>query len=201
MHLQIYECLHFCEWLCILKNMKMTDLLLHPVRIRILQAFLGERELTTAQLAAEMGDIPPGRIYRHVTLLADAGVLEVKSERRVRGAVERSYGLGIKTKPDVAEIKKMTRDEHLQAFTAYVTGLLASYERYLDSDKPDLVRDGVGYSMNALWLSDDEYADFVKDIAAVVTKRTKNKPTAERKRRLIASAFMPLLNNKEGSND
>lgn len=178
--------------------MNTTDLLLHPVRIRILQAFLGGRELTTAKLAVEMGDIPPGRIYRHVTLLADAGVLEVKSEKRVRGAVERSYGLGSRLRPDAAELRKMSREDHLQAFAAFMAGLLASYERYLDSGKPDLARDGVGYSMNALWLSDDEYADFVRDVAAVVKARAEFKQTAERKRRLVASVFMPLLNNKEG---
>ena len=36
-----------------------ADLLLHPVRLRIVQAFLGDRALTTSQLSAELSDIPP----------------------------------------------------------------------------------------------------------------------------------------------
>ena len=60
-----------------------VDLLLHPVRLRIVQAFLGDRALTTAQLAAELSDVPTGSLYRHVALLTKAGVLHVVAERRV----------------------------------------------------------------------------------------------------------------------
>ncbi|HEY2693839.1 MAG TPA: helix-turn-helix domain-containing protein, partial [Pseudonocardiaceae bacterium] len=67
--------------------MATADLLLHPVRLRIVKAFLGDRVLTTAQLAAELDDVPPGSVYRHVGLLTKAGVLHVVAERRVRGTV------------------------------------------------------------------------------------------------------------------
>src|SRR3954469_20006775 len=70
-----------------------ADLLLHPVRLRIVQAFLGERALTTAQLREELPDVPPASLYRHIALLVGADVLSVVSERRVRGATERTYTL------------------------------------------------------------------------------------------------------------
>jgi hypothetical protein len=35
-----------------------ADLLLHPVRLRIVQAFLGDRALTTTQLRGELPDVP-----------------------------------------------------------------------------------------------------------------------------------------------
>jgi hypothetical protein len=54
----------------------------------IVQAFLGDRALTTAQLVAELGDVPAGSLYRHVALLTKAGVLQVVAERRIRGAVD-----------------------------------------------------------------------------------------------------------------
>lgn len=41
----------------------------HPVRLRIVKAFLGDRALTTKQLAAELPDVPAGSIYRHVARL------------------------------------------------------------------------------------------------------------------------------------
>ncbi len=44
--------------------MASADLLLHPVRLRIVKAFLGDRALTTTQLAAELDDVPAGSIYR-----------------------------------------------------------------------------------------------------------------------------------------
>ena len=72
--------------------MTKADLLLHPVRLRILQAFLGDRALTTSQLQAELADVPAS-LYRHVAKLAAAGVLTIVEERRVRGALERTYTL------------------------------------------------------------------------------------------------------------
>src|SRR6202451_3828398 len=74
-----------------LGRMASADLLLHPVRLRIVKAFLGDRALTTVQLAAELDDVPAGSLYRHIALLTKAGVLQVVAERRVRGAVERTY--------------------------------------------------------------------------------------------------------------
>ena len=73
--------------------MASADLLLHPVRLRVVKAFLGDRALTTAQLAAELSDVPAGSLYRHISRLTKAGVLHVVAERRVRGAVERTYAL------------------------------------------------------------------------------------------------------------
>jgi DNA-binding transcriptional ArsR family regulator len=70
-----------------------ADLVLHPVRLRILQAFLGGRHLTTGDLARELPDVAQAGLYRHVSRLAKGGVLEVVGERQARGAVERTYAL------------------------------------------------------------------------------------------------------------
>jgi hypothetical protein len=70
-----------------------ADVLLHPVRLRLIQAFLGDRALTTADLRDELPDVPPASLYRHIARLVDAAVLSVVSERRVRGALERTYVL------------------------------------------------------------------------------------------------------------
>jgi Helix-turn-helix domain len=170
-----------------------VDLLLHPVRLRILQAFLGGRELTTSQLAAELPDLPKGGLYRHVALLADGGVLTVVGERPVRGAVERTYALSLeRSHLSPAELAALSPDDHAQAFGTFAAALMSAYERYLAEPGADPVRDGVSYSMNALWLSDDEYAAFLRDVAALVAPRMALPPGGGRRRRLIASAFLPL---------
>jgi DNA-binding transcriptional ArsR family regulator len=69
------------------------DLLLHPIRLRIVHAVSGGRTRTTSDLCARLPDVPKTTVYRHVALLADAGVLEVADEQRVHGAVERHYRL------------------------------------------------------------------------------------------------------------
>jgi DNA-binding transcriptional ArsR family regulator len=179
-----------------------VDLLLHPVRLRLVQAFLGGRELTTAQLAAELADVSAVQLYRHVSLLLDAGVLHVVGERRVRGAVERTFALRLeRTRIEPDDLARLSRDEHLQAFATFSAGLLAAYERYLNSGEPDLVRDGVSYSMNALWLSDQEYADLLADVARIIVPRAAFRPGPGRRRRLAASAFIPVPEQTEGDAD
>jgi hypothetical protein len=172
--------------------MASADLLLHPVRLRIVQAFLGDRALTTSQLADELDDVPAGSLYRHVALLTKAGVLQVVAEKRVRGAVERTYTLRLpaaQIQPD--EVTAMTADEHAQAFRAYVAGLLADFDRYLASGPPDPVRDGASYRMGALWLTDAEFLDFARDLSAVVQPRLANAPGKGRRRRIVYSVFLP----------
>lgn len=169
-----------------------ADLLLHPVRLRILQAFLGDRALTTSQLSAELADIPAASLYRHVARLVEADVLQVVAERRVRGAVERTYVLrfpAARVRPD--EIAKMSAEDHRQMFMAFTAGLLAAYDRYLARGDVDLIRDGVAYAIDAMWLDDAEYAEMMREIYTVLIPRRANAPRKGRKRRMIASVLMP----------
>jgi Helix-turn-helix domain len=172
--------------------MATADLLLHPVRLRIVKAFLNDRALTTTQLAAEIDDVPAGSLYRHVALLTKAGVLQVVAEQRVRGTVERTYTLRLlAARVGPQEAAAMTTEEHAQAFMAFAAGLLADFDRYLQAGPPDLVRDGVSYSVAAMWLTDAEYASFLRDIAAAVAPRLANPPAKGRQRRMVYSVFLP----------
>jgi hypothetical protein len=172
--------------------MATADLLLHPVRLRIVKAFLNDRALTTSQLAAEIDDVPAGSLYRHVALLTKAGVLQVVAEQRVRGTVERTYTLRLlAARIQPQEVAAMTAEEHARAFMAFAAGLLADFDRYLQAGPPDLARDGVSYSVAAMWLTDAEYASFLRDIAAAVQPRLANPPAQGRQRRMVYSVFLP----------
>ena len=172
--------------------MTTADLLLHPVRLRIVQAFLGDRALTTSELAAELSDVPAASLYRHVARLVGAGVLAVVAERRVRGALERTYVLRLSTASiGLDEVEAMSADEHRQAFLAYVAGLLSDFDRYLDRGQIDLLRDGVSYRMAGLWLDDAEFAELMRDIARVLQPRLAKPPGPGRKRRILYSVLLP----------
>lgn len=172
--------------------MASADLLLHPVRLRILQAFLGHRALTTGQLATELSDVPAGSVYRHVALLADAGVLTVTGERRVRGALERTYELS-RTAALITEdeLAAMSPDEHRQAFMGFVAGLLGAFDRYIARGDPDYLRDAVSYAMTGLWLDDDELADLRARIQLLFEPLLANTETPGRTRRLLATVLLP----------
>lgn len=175
-----------------LRSMASADLLLHPIRLRIVRAFLGERALTTAELGAELGDVPHASLYRHVGLLAKAGVLQVVAERRVRAVTERTYMLRLhaaQIQPD--EAAAMTPEQHLAAFMAYTAGMLADVERYLTTGAPEPLRDGASYRIGAVWLSDAELADLARDLAAVLRPRLANAPARGRRRRVIYTVVVP----------
>jgi hypothetical protein len=169
-----------------------ADLLLHPVRLRIVKAFLGDRALTTRELAAELPDVPAASIYRHVARLAEAGVLNVVSERRVRGITERTYTLRIyAAQIQPGEIAEMSPAEHASAFLAYVAGLLGDFDRYLATEPGDLRRDGAGYRVAGLWLTDAELADYLRDLAAISLPRLANAPGHGRRRRMLYTVMLP----------
>jgi hypothetical protein len=171
--------------------MATADLLLHPVRLRVVQAFLGERTLTTAELGAELDDVPTASLYRHVGQLLDAGVLAVVSERKVRGAAERRYRLV--PEATSADPTGMTAEDHRRGFATFVAALLADFDRYLDraGDRPDLGADGVGYRQAGLWLDDDEFAEMLGDLRGVVTARMALPQRAGRRRRILSTVLMP----------
>ena len=77
------------------------------------------------------------------------------------------------------------------AFATFAAALMAAYDGYLAAGGTDPVRDGVSYSMNALWLTDEEHLDFLRDVAKIVAPRASNGPAEGRRRRLAASAFFP----------
>jgi hypothetical protein len=179
--------------------MASEDLLLHPVRLRIVKAFLGDRALTTAQLAAELDDVPAGSVYRHVALLTKAGVLQVVAERRVRGAVERTYTLRIfAARIGPGEAAAMTLDEHAHAFMAYIAGLLSDFDRYLASGPADPVRDGADYRVAAMWLTDAEFAGFLRDLATIAQPRLANAPGKGRRRRMLYYVLVPAPQKRPG---
>ena len=172
--------------------MASADLLLHPVRLRIVKAFLGDRALTTSQLAAELDDVPAGSLYRHIARLTKAGVLQVVAERRVRGAVERTYTLRLfAAQIQPGEARAMTLDEHAQAFTAYIAGLLADFERYIASAPAGPVGDGASYRVAGMWLTDEEVLSLARDFREMMEPRLANAPGKGRRRRMLYTVFLP----------
>lgn len=172
--------------------MASADLLLHPIRLRIVKAFLGDRALTTGELAVELGDVPPGSLYRHIALLTRAGVLQVVAERRVRGAVERTYTLrAVAARISTNEAAGMSQEEHARAFMAYVAGLLAAFDRYLAAGPPDPMRDLADYRVAAMWLTDTELLAFLNELRAIAEPRLANLPDKGRRRRMLYTVLLP----------
>lgn len=171
--------------------MKSADLLLHPIRLRIIGAFLGDRKLTTADLRAELPDVPPTSLYRHLGQLIDAGVLDVVSERRVRGTVERTYVASAAPSVSPDDLASWTADDHRRAFYGYVAALLADFDHYLDAGHVDLGHDGAGYRMAGLWMTDEERGELTSGFVSLLQRYMANPATPDRKRLILRTIVLP----------
>lgn len=168
------------------------DLLVHPVRLRIVFAMSGGRSRTTSQLCAQLPDVPKTSVYRHVGLLADAGVLEVADERRVHGAVERHYKLrGERATIGDEVAAAMSIDDHRRAFAAGMAAVLAEFNAYLDRPGADPTVDQVGYRQGVLWLSREELTTLIDGIRSVLRDVVDNEPTPDRTPHLMTAIFFP----------
>jgi DNA-binding transcriptional ArsR family regulator len=170
-----------------------ADLLLHPVRLRIVHALSGGRQLTTTQLCTLMPDVARVTVYRQVAPLVDGGVLQVAGEQRVRGAVERRYRLR-QDRPviDADAAAAMTPEDHRRGFAAAMAVLIAEFSAYLDRDGADPVADGVSYRQGTLWLSPGELAELTSKMLGVLQDSVANMPAPGRAPYLLSPVLFPI---------
>lgn len=172
--------------------MATADVLLHPVRMRILQALFDADPLTTTQLREHLPDLAPATLYRHIAVLAEAGVLEVVDERRVRGTVERSYRVSREhAVVDPAARAAMTLEDHQRAYTTFAASLMGDFDRYLAHDDADPAADGVVYRQAAVWLTAEEFTAMVEEIEHAVVSRLGQARDSTRIRRVVSLVVVP----------
>ncbi len=171
---------------------KLVDLVLHPIRMRIITSLAG-REMTAQQLAETLGDVPPATLYRHLNRLTEAGILVLAAERHVRGTVEKVYTLCNQSIILNAEdFANLSREDHLRYFTTFVATLLDDFSHYIHKTGPlDLAADGVGYQKIPFELSDEEFLALAQAINAAIIPYLNYPPAPGRKRRLFTTIVMP----------
>ena len=106
-----------------------ADLLLHPVRMRVILA-LANRVLTTQQLADSLPDVPQTTLYRHINVLLDGGIVKVIRESKVRGTVERTLTLveGA-ARIDLETSAALSPEQQQQVFLTCMGQLLAEFRQ------------------------------------------------------------------------
>ena len=169
-----------------------TELVLHPVRIRIVFAAMDGLPFTTSEMSRRLPDVSKASMYRHISLLAEGELLEVESEELVNGIVERHYRLlRVRAVIDPAAAAAMTNDDHRRGFAAVSASLLAEFNAYLDRPESNPTFDSVSYRQFALWLTEGERTALVQEVSAAILARATLVPSTERKRHLLTTIFFP----------
>jgi DNA-binding transcriptional ArsR family regulator len=173
---------------------QLLDLVLHPVRMRIMNALSGSPGLTSLQLAGRLSDVPQATLYRQISRLARAGLLQVLEERPVRGTVEKVYVLN-RSAPahvDPQGFSQLSKEDHLRFFNAFTVALLDEFSRYLNhTPQVDPVADGVGYTQVVLTMSDAELAEFAHTVNLALLPYLAAEDAPGRKKRIFSTIMIP----------
>lgn len=169
-----------------------VDVILHPVRMRIIQ-YLINQKLTAQQLKELLPDIPQASLYRNLKKLVETDVIHIVDEIPNRGTIEKVYSIHNPSNASIGfeDLNKLSRDDHLGLFIKFMANLMGEYERYLNQDHIDLRADGVTFRQASLYFTEVEYAEFIKELAAVYSKVINREPQKGRRRRTIATIIIP----------
>lgn len=175
------------------------DLILHPVRIRILIT-MGTQQMTAQQLARALPDVAQATLYRHIKILAQGEILQVIGENPIRGTIEKVYALSdmdrLNIKPD--ELPSLSKEEHMRYFTTFAITLVQQFAQYLQrAETVDAVADGLGYHSTALYMTDEELRQFSQDLSHLVQAYLEPSNNKARVQRLFSTIFMPSGNPDE----
>lgn len=96
-----------------------AEILMHPVRIKISQALMRNREngLTPLEMLKIIKDVPQATLYRHIQVLLDSGVIRIVKEKKVRSVSEKYYVLNEEeARLSGEEWKKSSNEKKLNFF-------------------------------------------------------------------------------------
>jgi DNA-binding transcriptional ArsR family regulator len=176
-------------------NKTRANLILHPVRLRIVTE-LARQQLTPQQLAQLLPSVPQATLYRHISILLEAGILEVVAEQPVNGAIERTYTLTPGAGQfNAEELSKLSADEYLHYFTLFTTSLIDSFAEYIQaSDIQHIKEEGMAFQRTIVHLSTEEREQFQTEVTALIGKIMSLTPAPDRKRYTLASIVIPDTN-------
>lgn len=168
-----------------------ADLLLHPIRLRIIVALTGQ-QLTVQQLAGALPDVPQATLYRQIHKLVQGDVVTVVATRPVRGTLEKVYTL----RTEIAHVTPeqfaaASRGEHMRYFASFVASLLGDFAAYLRQEPISLLTDGVGYTATPMYVSDDELATLQAGLRNLLLPLALQAPGPGRRRRTLSLVLIP----------
>ncbi|SDZ10897.1 Helix-turn-helix domain-containing protein [Evansella caseinilytica] len=172
------------------------DVLLHPVRMKIIQALAG-RSMTVQQLLDNIKEVPQATMYRQLNILKKHGIVIVEGEQPIRGAVEKTYTLDTRKSfitPD--EAKHISKEEFIRYFIMYYANLVRMTEEYFEGEV-DFDTDGYGFHQLELQLNREEWTNFRQDYQQLL-KKYHFDPRPDRRKRTMAAAFIPEKSSDGG---
>ncbi|MBH0158252.1 helix-turn-helix domain-containing protein [Fictibacillus sp. 5RED26] len=167
-----------------------ADFILHPVRMKIIQQ-LSKGPATVMELKEWVSEVPQATLYRHLNLLSKNEIIYVVEERKVRGAVERTYALDQNSAYISAEeAANLSKEEHMKMFMTFVSNVTGEVEAYLNGNT-NLKTDIFGYNQLDLYLNDEEWEELNQGMQELIGKYVPNRPSKHNKRVKLVQMLVP----------
>lgn len=151
-----------------------AEVLMHPVRMKILQSLIKNKEegISTLEMITIIKDVPQATLYRHIQILMEENIIKIVKERKVRSVTEKFYALN----EDAARLnqedwKFLAKEQKLNYISYYQLVLLSQYQHYLTSlEEKKSTEDTATFSFVELTLSDKQFSDFQNDLNSLMIK-------------------------------
>ena len=176
-------------------NLAKVDLIIHPVRLRVLQALL-TNQLTTQQLAAQLPDIPPSSIYRHLKLLLAGNLIDIAHTQLVNGIQEKTYRLAPTPHFKADAPPGLTADDHLHTLLVFMLTTLQGFTDYFQqadsTGSIDSLASHAGFTETIFWATRDELDAFQAALQQALRPLHQNPPANDRHQHKVTILSHPL---------
>ena len=138
--------------------MNRPDLLMKPVRIRVLQYLSIHKQASPGEMIASLKDVSKASVYNHIKILEENGILQVVKENRIRGTVEKIYRMTDAHKFD-----------DFQSIAGFLLLLLLDFQKYYEKNGT-LGKELFFAGRDYLCLKDEDFRCFLEEYTALCRK-------------------------------
>lgn len=142
-----------------------NQIMLNPIRMRIIQTLSKEKSITTNELCEILNDVPRTTLYRHIKLLIENNILCITSEKKIRGSVERTISLNI----DQIVNHNTIENGDKNAF-GFLMCNYSKFHNYFSSGDVNPAKDKVFLNNTVLMMSDNEFDQFLIELRELFIK-------------------------------
>ena len=167
-----------------------SEILLNPIRMRIIQELSTRQTATANELCEIISDVPRTTLYRHLKILIDHQIVSVVSEEKVRGTFERTLSLNI---PEIT--KHNTVENAAENAYGFLMSTYGKFHSYFNGDDPDPGKDKIFLNNTVLMMKDAEFDRFLEDLRNLLLAY-QFAPEEDRKPRDLSIISAPVEENE-----
>lgn len=168
------------------------DIMMNPIRLRIVQAFTSNKEMTANEICRIINDVPRTTLYRHINILIEANVLTIVEENKIRGSVERTLAL------NVDELNKHnTMQNPSQQVFRFLMNTYAKFETYFNKENSLKGNNKIFLNTTIMMMNDQEFDQFLSELQALLIKYHLNAEDGRKPRDISIISAPPVVDENE----